>query len=58
MVADIQVTGSANIVSFTPYSSGDAPVELVNDFFFPIVYGQRKGLVFNGTTSLANFDYW
>ena len=45
VVADVHVTGSATIVSFSPYSAGDAPVELVNDFFFPIIYGQRKGFV-------------
>ena len=38
---EVQVTGSANMVTFQPYYHGAAPVRLVNDCHFKIAFGQK-----------------
>ena len=39
---EVQVTGSANMVTFQPYYHGAAPVKLVNDCHFNIAFGQTS----------------
>lgn len=40
LVVDIQVTGSANIISFLPYYNGCVPLQLVNDTDYTIEFKQ------------------
>ena len=40
VVVDVQVTGSANIITFSPYYVGSVPVLLINDTEFTIVLRQ------------------
>ena len=42
---DIQVTGSANIITFNPYYNGSVPLQLVNDTDFTIEFKQDSRYV-------------
>ena len=40
VVVDIQVTGSANIITFNNYYAGSIPMQLVNDTEFTVEFRQ------------------